>query len=176
MADPVSDAKGGKLGEVTVIKDEDEVTLLITDSLNGMGVAARKEPDVARTVVDLTVAVRIEERDPAPAGNHIGPLGGSGVPVQLAQPTGHEAHRNSSDPLGDRKLRNGRFFRGAAFVAARFLLLHREAEARQRDLILAGLHIVQRASTSSDIGPLHGRRSSPAESSSTRDSSKEQRG
>src|SRR5690606_37810997 len=59
VANPVADAEGAELGEVAVVKNQDEVTRFISQALEHVAVAAGKVPDVARfEVVSFGEAAR----------------------------------------------------------------------------------------------------------------------
>ena len=132
VADPVGDAERAELGEVAVVEDQDEVAGLVAQALKHVAVAAGEIPDVARLeIIGLGVALRIDDgRAHAPLEDE-GPLGGGGVPVQLAHRTRLQPHRNPGDAFGDRQLLDGGLL--AKAVADHFALgfLQRKFERRQ---------------------------------------------
>ena len=83
--------------------------------LEHVAVAAREVPDVARLeVVGLGAALRVDDGGAHAAFDDERPLGGRGVPVQLAHHARLEAHRDAGDALGDRQLLDGRLLAVAA--------------------------------------------------------------
>ena len=132
MADPVGDAEGAELGEVAVVEDQDEVAGLVAEALQHVAVAAREVPDVAGLeVVGLGEAAWVDDGGADAALENERPLGGGGVPVQLAHRAGLEPHRDAGDPLGDRQLLDRRLLAVAVADDLAFRLLQRELEGRQ---------------------------------------------
>ena len=83
--------------------------------LDRVAVAAREIPDIAGAEIDdLALAGGIDGGDAAIALDHIGPFGGVGVPMQLAQRARLERHVDAGELLGDRKLGDVRLLGGAA--------------------------------------------------------------
>ena len=77
--------------------------------------AAREVPDVTWAEIDdLALAEWIDGGDAAIALEHIGPFGGTGVPVELAQRAGLERHVNPGELVGHSKAGDVRFLGGAA--------------------------------------------------------------
>ena len=97
-----------------------------------MAMAAREIPDVARTEIDdLALVLRVDGGDAAAPLDHIGPFGGVGVPMQLAQGPGLERHVDAGELLRDRELDDGRLLGGAAVELLRLLRPERVAEGRK---------------------------------------------
>src|SRR4029453_7454218 len=87
---------------------------------------------VARPEIDdLALVLGIDRGDAAAAFDHIGPLGGFRVPVQLAQSARLECHVHAGELLRDRKLDDGCFLRGAAIEGLGRLAPERKAERGQ---------------------------------------------
>ena len=115
VPDPIADAEGAELGEITVVEHQHEQAVLGADALDRVTEAAREIPYIAGgEVSDLRLAFRVDGGDPALSLDHIGPFRGIGVPVQLAQPAGNERHQHAGELFRHRKFRNRRFFRPAA--------------------------------------------------------------
>lgn len=75
----------------------------------------REVPEVTRSiVVDLACPRRVENHRLAAAVDHEGPFCCDRMPVQFARRTGIEGHVDARDPLADRELVDGGFFRPAA--------------------------------------------------------------
>ena len=92
VPDPIADAEGAELGEITVVEHQHEQAVLGADALDRVTEAAREVPYVAGGEVgDLRLAFRVDGGDPALALDHIGPFRRIGVPVQLAQPARERA-------------------------------------------------------------------------------------
>ena len=90
---PIGDAEGAVFGEAAVVEDQDEVRFLAADVQDGMAVAAREVPNVARIeVVGFRLAVRPDDRGADAALDDKGPLGGVGVPVQFAEAARFQTH------------------------------------------------------------------------------------
>ena len=129
VAEPVGDREGAELGEIAVVEHEEEGAGAGADALDRMAMAAREVPDVARAEIDdLALAVRIDGGDAAIALDHIGPFGGIGVPVQLAQSAGLERHVDPGELLGDREAGDVRLLGGAAVELLGLLRAKRIAE------------------------------------------------
>jgi hypothetical protein len=63
MSDPIGDTECPELREITVVKDQNEMSLFVTDTLEHVSVAAWKVPDVAWfEVVRLGLTSRINDR------------------------------------------------------------------------------------------------------------------
>src|SRR5258708_1901376 len=81
----LGDAKGAVFRKGTVVEHEDEMALFGAETNQGMPVPAREIPHVARfEVIDFRIAARTDHGGAHTALDHKGPLGGIGVPVQLA--------------------------------------------------------------------------------------------
>ncbi len=94
--------------------------------------AAWKIPDVAGVEVgDFGMPLRIDRSDPAAPVEHIGPLCGIGVPMELAQSAGRELHQDTRELLRHRKFRDGRLLGRAAVERFRRLRAERETKRRQ---------------------------------------------
>ena len=129
VADPVGDAERAKLRKVAVVEDQDEVRRLVPQAFEHVAMTAGKVPDVAgvevvrlRTPCGSMTVVRTRSFD------HEGPLGGGGMPVQLAHHARLEPHRDAGQPLGDRQLLDGRLLAIAAADDSR------QVKARERSL------------------------------------------
>src|SRR5205823_294973 len=63
MSQPIGNAEGAELGEISVIENQNEVTRLFAEASERVCVTAREVPDVARIeIVDLGSAGRIDNR------------------------------------------------------------------------------------------------------------------
>ena len=92
--------------------------------LDGVPVAARKIPGVAFfEIIHFGLAVRRDDGGAAASGEHIGPLGGQGVPVQFANRARVQPHGDARDGLRDGQLFDGGLFGGAAWANPAFLAL-----------------------------------------------------
>ena len=132
MPDPVGDAECAEFGEIAVVEDQDEVTRLVTEALQHMTVATREVPDVTWIeIVGLGEAVWVDDGGADAALENERPLRRGGVPVQLAHRAGLKPHRDASDPLGNRQLRNRRLLAVTVADDLAFRLLQREFEGRQ---------------------------------------------
>src|SRR5262249_6684950 len=81
-SDPVGDAEGAELREVTVVEDQYEVTRLVSEAFEHVTVAAREIPHVPRLeVVGLGLPVGLDDRRPDVPLVDERPLGRGGVPV-----------------------------------------------------------------------------------------------
>ena len=115
MAEPIGDGEGSELGEIAVVEDEHEGANAGTDPLNRVAMTAREIPDVAGAEIDdLGLSLRIDGGDAAVSVDHIGPFGGVGVPMQLAQTAGIERHIDPGKLVGDRELGDRDLLGGAA--------------------------------------------------------------
>src|ERR1700730_19122332 len=77
VSDPIGDGEGPELGEITVVENEHEETILRADALDRVPEPARKVPHVPRPEVDdLGMAVRVDGRDAALALDEVGPFSG----------------------------------------------------------------------------------------------------
>ena len=105
---------------------------LIAQAGKRVGMAAWKVPDVAGIeVVDFRAAERIQQGGPDTAFQHESPFRRRGVPMQLPRHARLEAHRDAGDALGDRQLRDGRFFAETAVQDFALGLFQGEFECRQ---------------------------------------------
>ena len=105
MSDPVRNAKRAELGEIAVIEDQDEMRRLVAETLEHMGVAARKVPNVARCkIIRFSLTRWVNHCRTNAAFEDECPLGCSRVPVKLAHYAGLELHRHTSDSFRDRQL------------------------------------------------------------------------
>jgi hypothetical protein len=94
-----------------------------------MALPAREVPHVARTELDdLALILRVDGGDAAASFDHIGPFGGVGVPMQLAQAARLERHVDAGELLRHGELRDGRLFRRAAVESLGRQAPEREAE------------------------------------------------
>ncbi len=97
-----------------------------------MAVTAREVPDIARTEIDdLRQPERVDGGDAAAPIDDIGPFGGIGVPVQLAQGAGLKRHVNAGELVGDREALHVRLLRRAAIEGFRGDGAEMKAEGRQ---------------------------------------------
>src|ERR1700679_3484534 len=82
---PVRNAEGPEFREVPVVESEQEVALAGTKGLDCVPVASREVPGVAfLEIVHFGLAVWSNDRGAAPSCNHVSPLSGQCVPVELA--------------------------------------------------------------------------------------------
>ena len=117
------------LREVPVIEGEDKVAFPRTESLYRVAVTPREVSYGTRSkIVGRRITARIQYRNTAAAGDHVGPLCRVGVPVQLAQTARLEAHGHAGDALGDEELYRRCPARHSSRVHSRHLLLQSEAE------------------------------------------------
>ena len=62
MPDPISDTERAELREITVVKDQNEMSRIVAETLKHVGMATRKVPDVAWfEVVRLGLTSRIND-------------------------------------------------------------------------------------------------------------------
>src|SRR5262245_20674242 len=95
---------GRVLGEIPVVKYQQEFGAVGTESLNGMGDAGGEIPEIALFgVADKASALVVDGSNSRGAVEHDGPLGG-GVPMQFANASGGESHVDSGHGLGDGQL------------------------------------------------------------------------
>ncbi len=121
--------EGAEFREIAVVEHEEEGAGAGAEALDRMAVAAREVPDIARAEVDdLALADRIDGGDPAIALEHIGPFGGIGVPVQLAQGARLERHVDPGELLRHREAGDVRLLGGAAVELLGLLRAKRKAE------------------------------------------------
>jgi hypothetical protein len=93
MPKPIGDAERAELAEVAVIEDQNEMAWLGAQAFNGMGVPARKVPDVARgKVVGFRHAGRIDERGATSPFQHERPFGCGCMPVEFSGHSGFQTH------------------------------------------------------------------------------------
>src|SRR6185437_11270910 len=132
VSKPIGDAEGGKLGEIAVIEDQNEVTGFMAETLNRVAVAARKIPNVARIeIVRFRVSCRVDDRRATASLNDESPFRSRGVPVQLAHRARFQTHRHAGDALGDGQLLNRGLLARTAADDLAFGLFESEAEHRQ---------------------------------------------
>ncbi len=132
VAEPIADAERAELREIAVVEHQHEHARPGADPLDGMAVAAREVPDVARTEIDdLALVLRVDGGDAAAPFDHIGPFGSVGVPVQLAQSPGLECHVDAGELLRHRELDHCRLLRRAAVEGVGRQAAEREAEGRE---------------------------------------------
>src|SRR5258708_248627 len=133
LGNPVGDAESPEFGEVAVVEDQDEVRVFGAETLDRMAVALGEIPDVAGAEIGrLGLSIR---HDHGPANvplDHVGPFGRDGVPVQLAQSSGLEAHGDARYAFGNRELFHGRLSRRASLPHPPFRALDVELEVLQR--------------------------------------------
>jgi hypothetical protein len=107
VSDPIADAEGAELGEITIVEYEHEQAVLGADALDRVAEPAREVPHIASSEVgDLRLTLRVDGGDAALALDHIGPFGCIGVPVQLAQPARDERHQHAGELFRDREFRD----------------------------------------------------------------------
>ncbi len=115
---PVAEERRVLLVERALVEDEQELASVRPEALDGMRQALRKIPKVARLDVgNERLALVVEGRDPGGPVEHEGPFVG-GVPVQLANSAGNQAHVHGRDLLGDRKIGDVDLPGPAAFLHA----------------------------------------------------------
>jgi hypothetical protein len=132
VSDPIADAEGAELGEITIVEYEHEQAVLGADALDRVAEPAREVPHIASSEVgDLRLTLRVDGGDAALALDHVGPFRCIGVPVQLAQPARIERHQHTGELLGDREFRDRRFFRPAAVPGLGRDCAELEAKGRQ---------------------------------------------
>src|SRR5271156_6034027 len=89
---PVGQEHGFVFREIAIVEDQQEFAAVGSESLNGMGNARREKPEfVFFHVGDEAFAVRIDAGDAGGAVKHERPFR-RGVPMQLANASGGEAH------------------------------------------------------------------------------------
>ncbi len=110
MPHPIGDTKRAELREITVIKNQNEMSRVVAEALEYVGMATWKVPDIARfEVIRLGLTGRVNHSCASPAFEHKRPLGRSSVPVKLAHHARLELHGYTGDSLGDGKLLDSRF-------------------------------------------------------------------
>ncbi len=115
VIDPVGDAERAELGEMPVVEDQQEMARAGSQALQNVAVAAREIPGIADAEIgDVGLAFGRDDGGAAAAFDHVGPLGGERMPVQLADGAGVEAHGDAGDALGNGEFLGGGFLGGAA--------------------------------------------------------------
>ena len=111
MTDPIGDAEGAELGEITVVENQNEMRRFIAEALEHVRVAARKVPDVARLkVVRLRLPCRVDHGGAHASFQDERPFRSGCVPVKLPHHAGLKLHRHASDPFRDWQLFDSYFF------------------------------------------------------------------
>ena len=96
---PVGEEDGLVFGKVAVVEDEHELGAVGRKSLNGVRNAGREVPEIAFFDVGYkTFSIAVDARNARAAVEHVGPLRG-GVPVELADAAGGEAHVHAREGL-----------------------------------------------------------------------------
>lgn len=104
---PVGQNKGRLLREVAVIKDEEELGSVLTETLQRVRDTAREVPQVTLLqVVDEVAALVVESSDSDLAVKDVGPLSLL-VPVKLTNDTLVESHVDTSELNAGGKLTDG---------------------------------------------------------------------
>ena len=132
MSNPVGNTERAKLGEITVVKDQNEMGRFVAEALEHVGVTAWKVPEIAWfEVIRLRLTGRVNHCCANAAFENERPFRCSRVPVKFAHHTGFKLHRHAGDSFGDGKLFNGRFL--SKTVPQNFPLgfLQLEFESRQ---------------------------------------------
>lgn len=115
---PVGKQEGRVLGEVAVVKDEEEFCAIGRKTLERVRVARGEVPEVALLkVVYKATALGVECSDADLAFEHVGPFGLL-VPMEFTNDAFLEAHVDTSKLLGSTELTNGGFTGPAAFFNA----------------------------------------------------------
>ncbi len=108
VRDPVGDAESAELGEMPVVEDQQEMARAGPQVLQNVAVAAREIPGIAHTEIgDVGLPFRSDHGSAAAALDHVGPLRGERMPVQLADRARVQPHGNAGDALGNRELLDG---------------------------------------------------------------------
>src|SRR6185312_5157673 len=111
MADPVGDAESAEFGEMPAVKPQQEMAWLLPQALEHVPVTLREIPNIAGfKIVGGGCAIRRDHCRTYAAFQHVGPFGGDGMPVELAECAGFQAHGDTRDALGD-----GEFFYSCFF-------------------------------------------------------------
>src|ERR1700693_721466 len=102
---------------MSIVEAQDEVRLFGANLQQSVAVPLREVPDISRfKVVRSGLAIRGDDRCPNLSGDYIRPFGSDGVPMQLANPSRFQTHRNSRDAFRDREFLDGRFLCGSRFA------------------------------------------------------------
>ena len=113
---PVGEQHGLVLGEVAIIKHQQEFAAVGSESLDRVGNAGGEKPEIVFfDVGHEALALRIDAGDAGVAIEHEGPFRG-GVPMQLADAAGGEPHVHSGQTLGDGKFAQRDFARPATLM------------------------------------------------------------
>ena len=105
MPHPVGDAERAELGEITVIKNQNEMCRFIPEAFQHVSVATGKIPNVARIkVVRFSLPGLIDHGGAHTTLQHKRPFCSSRVPVKFAHHTRLELHRYARDSFRDRQL------------------------------------------------------------------------
>ena len=105
VADPIGNAEGAELGEITVVENENEMCRFIPEAFEHVSVATRKIPNVARIkVVRLRLPGRIDHSGAHTSFQDERPFRSGRMPVQLAHHAGFKLHRYARDSFRDRQL------------------------------------------------------------------------
>jgi|SRR5204863_1377751 len=132
MPDPIADTKRAELGEIAVVKNQNEMSRLATQTLEHVSVSTWKVPDVAcLKIVRFSLTSWINDRCTNAAFENERPFRSSGVPVKFAHRAGFKLHRYTSNSLGDRQLLDGRFLSEAVSENFPVRFLQFELETRQ---------------------------------------------
>src|SRR4029077_18398032 len=105
VPDPIGDAEGAELGEITVIENQNKMRRFIAEALEHVRVAARKIPNVAGLkVVRLRLPCRVDDRGAHAPFQDERPFRSGCMPMKLPHHARLKLHRHSSDPLRDWQL------------------------------------------------------------------------
>ena len=132
MADPIGDTKRGELGEITIVKNQNEIRWLVAEAFEHVGVTAWKVPDVARIkVVRFSLSSRVDDGGAYATFQHECPFRSGCMPVKLAHHARLQLHRYAGDSSRDRELLNSYFLPDAVPENFPFRFFQFEFESRQ---------------------------------------------
>src|SRR5437899_13020022 len=116
MPDPIGDTERAELGEIAVVKDQNEMGWFVAETLKHVSMAAWKGPDIAWfEVIRLGLTSWINDRCANTAFENERPFRCSRVPVKFVHHTGFKLHRHTADSFAELKLVYARFLAGAGF-------------------------------------------------------------
>src|SRR5947207_12768185 len=100
MSNPIGDTERSKLGEVTVIENQNEMRGLLAETFKHMGMPTREVPDVSWiAVVRVSLTSRVDYGCSNAAFEHTWPLGSCSMPVKLAHRAWLDTACDARDPL-----------------------------------------------------------------------------
>src|SRR5205823_3243723 len=132
VPDPIGDAERAELGEITVIKNQNELRRLVAETFQHVRMTAWKVPDVARIkVVRLGLSSRVDHGCAYTTFQDERPFRSGCVPMKLAHDAGLKLHRYARDSFRDRQLLDSYFFPDAVPKNFPFRFFQFEFESRQ---------------------------------------------